>query len=239
MEIKITTFIQSLDHDLWDIIVFGLEFPKENVSNSRIRYNEKEKEMLRLNAKAKHLMFCAWNYNVFDRISSCILAKEIWDRLEHIYEENNGEVTSLCHKLEHIYEENNVEVTSLCLMAREVSERESDEEDASKERNEVSYDEFIEVVDMYTLIISYLKNKIKCLTVENNELKINISSMNENESKKEEIGLLKKEISCLSKEYESLKNELDILNMSLELSTDFKEENEKLKIEVDALKKMF
>ncbi|GAV66049.1 zf-CCHC domain-containing protein, partial [Cephalotus follicularis] len=180
-----------------------------------------EKEMLKLNAKAKHIIFCALDSNSFNCISSCNSAKEIWDKLEHVHEEKNDEETSLC------------------LMARDVFESESDEEDASKEGNEVSYDEVIEVVDRYTSIISSLKNKIKCLTVGNNELKMNISSINENESKKEEIGFLKKEISCLSKENESLKNEVDIMNMSLELSTDFKKENEKLKIEVDALKKTF
>ncbi|GAV72535.1 hypothetical protein CFOL_v3_16023 [Cephalotus follicularis] len=124
-KVKMTSFIQSLDYDLWYIIVFGHEMPKENVSNSRIRYNEKEKEILRLNAKAKHLLFCALNSNVFDCISSCIMAKEIWDKLEYFYGENNDEATSLC------------------LMAKDESESESDEEDSSKEGNEVSYDDFV------------------------------------------------------------------------------------------------
>ncbi|GAV87976.1 hypothetical protein CFOL_v3_31400 [Cephalotus follicularis] len=34
-------------------------------------------------------------------------------------------------------------------------------------------------------------------------------------------------------------NEIDILNVSSKLSMDFKEENEKLKLEIDALKKTF
>ncbi|GAV90271.1 DUF4219 domain-containing protein [Cephalotus follicularis] len=191
-KVKMTSFIQSLDYNLWDIVVFGLEMPKETISKTRMRYDEKQKEMIKLNAKAKHIIFCAFSSNEFDHISSCNSAKEIWDKLEEIHREKN------------------VEGATSCLMALEESESKSDEEHASKEGNEVSYDEFIEVVHGYTSIISSLKNKIKRLTVENNELKMNISSINENESKKEEIGLLKKEISCLSKENESLRNELDI-----------------------------
>ncbi|GAV65953.1 zf-CCHC domain-containing protein/DUF4219 domain-containing protein [Cephalotus follicularis] len=220
-QVKMTSFIQSLDYDLWDIVVFGLEMPKETMSKTKIRYDEKEKEMLKLNARAKYIIFCALDSNMFNCISSGNSTKENWDKLEDMHKEKN------------------VERTTTCLMALEESESESDEEDASKGENEVSYDDFVEVVDMYTLIISSLKNKIKCLNIENNELKMNIYSVNENESNKEEIGLLKREISCLSKENQSLKNEVDIINMSLELSTNFKKENEKLKIEVDAIKKMF
>ncbi|GAV82261.1 DUF4219 domain-containing protein [Cephalotus follicularis] len=126
-KVKMNSFIQSLDYNLWDIVVFGLEMSKETMSKTEIRYDEKE--MLKLNAKAKHIMFCALSSNVFYCISSCIPTKEIWDKLEDIHEEKNDEETSLC------------------LMARDVSKSESDEEDASKEGNEVSYDEFIKVVD--------------------------------------------------------------------------------------------
>ncbi|GAV60427.1 hypothetical protein CFOL_v3_03958 [Cephalotus follicularis] len=161
-----TSFIQSLDYDLWDIVVFGLKMPKETMSKTRMRYDEKEKEMIKVNAKAKHIIFCALSSNGFDHISSCNSAKEIWDKLEDIDEEKN------------------VEGATSCLMAPEESE--SDEEDASKGENEVSYGDFVEIVDRYTSIISSLKNKIKCLTFENNELKMNIT-MNENESKEKEI----------------------------------------------------
>ncbi|GAV64963.1 hypothetical protein CFOL_v3_08478, partial [Cephalotus follicularis] len=224
-KVKMTTFIQSLDYNLWDIIVFGLELPKQT------KYNEKEKEMIKLNAKAKHIIFCDLSSNEFHRISTCNLAKELWDRLADFYGENS------------------------CLMVLEGSENESDEEDASKGGNEVSYDEFIEIVEKYASIISSLKKMISCLIVENNELKMTNSSMliNEDKSKDIKIHLLEKNNNCLrievddlkknifflSKENESLRNELDILNMSLELSTNFKEENEKLQIEIDALNKMF
>ncbi|GAV71729.1 DUF4219 domain-containing protein [Cephalotus follicularis] len=183
-KVKMTSFIQSLDYNLWDIIVFGLEMPKETISKTRMRYDEKEKEIMKVNAKPKHVIFCALSSNEFDNISSFYSEKVIWDKLEEMHKEKN------------------VEKTTTCLMALEKNENESDEDDARKGENEVSYDDFVDDVDRYTLIISTLQNMIKFFTVENNELKMSISSMNENESKKGEMGLLKKENSCLFKENE-------------------------------------
>ncbi|GAV90130.1 hypothetical protein CFOL_v3_33539 [Cephalotus follicularis] len=61
-----------------------------------------------------------------------------------------------------------------------------------------------------------------------------------------EIKNLKSENSKYISEIEFLKNEksyylneIDVLNVSSKLSIDFKEENEKLKLEIDALKKTF
>ncbi|GAV76639.1 hypothetical protein CFOL_v3_20112 [Cephalotus follicularis] len=105
-----STFIQSLDYDLWDMIVFGLDLPKEYISKPRIKYNKKEKEMLKLNAKAKHIIFCALSSNEFDRISSCESAKEIWDMLEDFHEEKNIEgVTSCLMALEDVTSEDESE----------------------------------------------------------------------------------------------------------------------------------
>ncbi|GAV62869.1 hypothetical protein CFOL_v3_06392 [Cephalotus follicularis] len=46
-----------------------------------------------------------------------------------------------------------------------------------------------------------------------------------------------KEIEILKNENSYHKNEIDILNVSLKLSNDFEEDNKKLKLEIDALKK--
>ncbi|GAV73047.1 hypothetical protein CFOL_v3_16534 [Cephalotus follicularis] len=111
-----TSFIQSVDYDLWDIVVLGPEMPKETISKTRMRYDEKEKEkeMMKLNSKAKHIIFYALSSNEFDHISSCNSTKVIWDKLEDM------------HKVK------NVERTISCLMALKESESESDEEDASE-----------------------------------------------------------------------------------------------------------
>ncbi|GAV78482.1 hypothetical protein CFOL_v3_21949 [Cephalotus follicularis] len=57
---------------------------------------------------------------------------------------------------------------------------------------------------------------------------------------------LKKDAISMSKEIENLKNEnsnyineIEFLNVSLKLTNDFKDENENLKLEIDALKKKF
>ncbi|GAV82913.1 hypothetical protein CFOL_v3_26364 [Cephalotus follicularis] len=50
---------------------------------------------------------------------------------------------------------------------------------------------------------------------------------------------MSKDIENLKNENSYHKNEIDILNVSLKLSNDFGEENKKLKLEIDALKKTF
>ncbi|GAV61932.1 hypothetical protein CFOL_v3_05457 [Cephalotus follicularis] len=207
-----STFIQSLDYDLWDMIVFGLELPKEYISKPRIKYNEKEKEMLKLNAKAKHIIFCALSSNEFDRISSCESAKEIWDKLEDFHEEKNVE-----------------EVVNFALMAME----EDTSEDESE--NEVNFT-FDELQNAYeNLFVEYENVCLKNKTLKKNAM-----------STSKEIDNLNSENSKYVNEIESLKdknsfymNEIVILNVSSKLSIDSMEENEKLKIEIDALKKSF
>ncbi|GAV56468.1 DUF4219 domain-containing protein [Cephalotus follicularis] len=101
-KIKMTSFIQYLNYDLWDVVL-GPELP-----NSKIRYNENERELLKLNAKVKHIIFCSLSSNVFESISLCNSAKEIWNKLEECYG------------------------TRSCLMAIEESGSDSDEDDSSK-----------------------------------------------------------------------------------------------------------
>ncbi|GAV86351.1 hypothetical protein CFOL_v3_29782 [Cephalotus follicularis] len=206
-----STFIKSLDYDLWDMIVFGQELPKEYISKPRIKYNEKEKEMLKLNAKAKHIIFCALSSNEFDRISSCESAKEIWDKLEDFHEEKN------------------VEGVTSCLMDME----EDTSEDESE--NEVNFT-FDELQNAYEkLYVEYENVCLKNKTLKNNAM-----------STSKEIDNLKSENSKYLNEIESLKgknsfymNEIEILNVSSKLSIDSLEENKKLKLEIDALKKTF
>ncbi|GAV86276.1 UBN2 domain-containing protein, partial [Cephalotus follicularis] len=44
---------------------------------------------VQMNAKAKHIIICAINSSEFNRVSSCVSAKEMWDRLEVTYEGTN------------------------------------------------------------------------------------------------------------------------------------------------------
>ncbi|GAV58498.1 hypothetical protein CFOL_v3_02031 [Cephalotus follicularis] len=90
-----TIFIQSLDYNLWDLIVDGPNLPtttnesREIISKPRTRYNDDDRKRVQINSKAKHIIICAINSNDFNRVSSCISTKEMCDRLEVTYESTN------------------------------------------------------------------------------------------------------------------------------------------------------
>ncbi|GAV61608.1 hypothetical protein CFOL_v3_05135 [Cephalotus follicularis] len=90
-----TIFIQSLDYNLWDLIVDGPNLHtirnenSEVISKPRTSYNDEDCKRVAMNAKAKHIIICAINSNDFNRVSSYILAKEMCDRLEVTFEGAN------------------------------------------------------------------------------------------------------------------------------------------------------
>ncbi|GAV90175.1 hypothetical protein CFOL_v3_33584 [Cephalotus follicularis] len=86
------------------------------------------------------------------------------------------------------------EVTQLALMAIE------EEED----NVELSHDELIVIIEKYRSIVSSLKKKVKCLTIENNQLKMT-TLINEDKSKEEKIDILEKENDSLKIEVDALK----------------------------------
>ncbi|GAV58255.1 zf-CCHC domain-containing protein/UBN2 domain-containing protein, partial [Cephalotus follicularis] len=123
------------------------------------------------------------------------------------------------------------------------SEEESDEEVANiafmaiEEENE---DEVNFTFDELQNAYENLFNEYENVCLKNKSLKKNVISMSK------ELEILKSENSKYMNEIESLKsknsfymNEIEILNVSSKLSIDSMEENEKLKIEIDALKKSF
>ncbi|GAV78392.1 LOW QUALITY PROTEIN: zf-CCHC domain-containing protein/UBN2 domain-containing protein [Cephalotus follicularis] len=114
-----TIFIQSLDYNLWDLIVDGPNLPTitlENgnvVSKPRNLYDDNDRSV---NAKAKHIIICAINSNDFNRISSCVSAKEM-DRLEVTYEGTNqvkeAKVSILVHEYEMFTMNENEDIKSM------------------------------------------------------------------------------------------------------------------------------
>ncbi|GAV70655.1 LOW QUALITY PROTEIN: zf-CCHC domain-containing protein/UBN2 domain-containing protein, partial [Cephalotus follicularis] len=108
------------------------------------------------------------------------------------------------------------------------SEEESDEEVAHIAFMAIEDEEEDEVNFSFDELDAYenLFHEYKDLCLKNNSLKKDVISMS-------------KEIEILKNENSYHKNEIDILNMSLKLSNDFEEENKKLKLEIDALKKTF
>ncbi|GAV65295.1 DUF4219 domain-containing protein/UBN2 domain-containing protein [Cephalotus follicularis] len=107
---KMTVFIQSLDYNLCDLIVDGLNLPTIRSKNGdvlpkpRNTYNDNDRRRIQLNAKAKHIIICAINSSEFNRVSSCNSAKEMWDRLEVTYECTNQVKDAKISMLVHDYE---------------------------------------------------------------------------------------------------------------------------------------
>ncbi|GAV83730.1 LOW QUALITY PROTEIN: UBN2 domain-containing protein, partial [Cephalotus follicularis] len=103
-----TIFLQSLDYQLWHIIVNGPRMPTRTIEGvvspkPENEYNDNDFRMLQLNSKAKHVLFCAVGPNEFNRISSCDSAKEM-DLLEVTYEGTNQVKESKISMLVHEYE---------------------------------------------------------------------------------------------------------------------------------------
>ena len=79
-------FIQTLDYDMWSIIVNGPHTLTKIIdgvesTKSEREWDEVDKKMTQLNAKAMNILYCALDANEFNRISTCMSAKKIWDRL--------------------------------------------------------------------------------------------------------------------------------------------------------------
>ncbi|GAV74513.1 zf-CCHC domain-containing protein/DUF4219 domain-containing protein, partial [Cephalotus follicularis] len=91
---RMTIFLQSLDYQLWHIVVNGPRMPTRTIEGvvspkPKNEYNDNDFRMLQLNSKAKHVLFCVVGPNEFNRISSCDTAKEMWDLLEVTYKGTN------------------------------------------------------------------------------------------------------------------------------------------------------
>ncbi|GAV66364.1 UBN2 domain-containing protein, partial [Cephalotus follicularis] len=116
-----TIFIQSLDYQLWNIITNGPEIPTKLVDGQRVlnlnnEYNDHDYKFLQLNAKAKHVIFCALSPSKFNRVSSVmtrIFNEDIvygnaltlmWDRLMVTYEGTNQVKDTKINRLLHDYE---------------------------------------------------------------------------------------------------------------------------------------
>ena len=76
---RMKLYIQSLNIDLWDIVVDGF------MSKSRKEWNEHDKRLFSLNIKAMHIFYSALNEHDYARIKCCSNAKDIWDTLHNLY----------------------------------------------------------------------------------------------------------------------------------------------------------
>ena len=108
-------FIQANSYEEWNIISKGPRIPSKLLNSIKVpkeesEYNEDDFRMIQLNAKAKHTLYCALHPNEFNRISSCNMVKQIWDKLEVTHEGTNQVKESRINMLVHDYEMFNMEV---------------------------------------------------------------------------------------------------------------------------------
>ena len=76
--------------------------------------------MAQLNAKAMNVLYCALDANEFNRISTCMSAKKIWDRLEVAHEGTSqvkeSKINILVHKYKLFKMELNESISTLDLL---------------------------------------------------------------------------------------------------------------------------
>ena len=87
-------FIQASDYNLWSIIVNGSRIPTHSINNlvtlkPENEWDDNDRRMAQLNAKAINVLYCVLSVNEFNRVSSCSTAKEIQDQLEVTHEGTN------------------------------------------------------------------------------------------------------------------------------------------------------
>lgn len=81
-KVRMRIFIQATNFNAWKVITDG---PYDSEKLQGLSEDQRDR-FLSLNAKAIHFLYCALDVSQFILISSCDTAKEIWDKLEIIYE---------------------------------------------------------------------------------------------------------------------------------------------------------
>ena len=76
----------STSHEEEEISLLTKKFKKFVRRERTSEWIEDEVKLVKSNAKVRNSLFCALAAVEYDRVSSCIIAKEIWDTLTSIYE---------------------------------------------------------------------------------------------------------------------------------------------------------
>ena len=104
-----TLYLQATNYALWLIITKGSKIPTKVVDYISVpkledEFDERNYELLQVNATAKLILVCGLHANEYNRISGCITAKEIWDKLEITYKGTSQIKESRIDMLIHDYE---------------------------------------------------------------------------------------------------------------------------------------
>ncbi|XP_059668838.1 uncharacterized protein LOC132313921 [Cornus florida] len=102
-------FLQSVDYQIWLVILNGPFVPMKEVDKKMIPKEESERDtndykLISLNAKAKVNLNCAISPSEYNRVSTCTTAKEIWEKLQITYKGTSQVRESRIDILMHQYE---------------------------------------------------------------------------------------------------------------------------------------
>ena len=75
-------FLRAQDHQIWKVVSRGPFLLREDDET----WNRDQITKSNLNQSAMNIIQCALHPTKFSRVSSCVTAKEIWDKLQVIYE---------------------------------------------------------------------------------------------------------------------------------------------------------
>ena len=102
-------YFQSIDCDLWLCILNGPHIPTKKVGavespKNENEYDANDKKKISLDARVINILYCALDKGYFNRISSCINARDIWHTLEITHEGTSQVKESKINMLVHNYE---------------------------------------------------------------------------------------------------------------------------------------
>ena len=89
---RMENFIQSVDLDMWDIILDGphvITTADEGgrlIEKPKAQYTDNDKKKVQLNHKAMNTLLCSLTEKEFSRVQLCENAKKVWDTLKNTYE---------------------------------------------------------------------------------------------------------------------------------------------------------
>ncbi|XP_062104243.1 uncharacterized protein LOC133815415 [Humulus lupulus] len=94
-KIRMETYLQSIDYDLWHIVSNGPYIPKHVINDKEViktyeAYDEEDKKMLSKNAKAKYALICGLDRDVFKNIEQASTAYDMWKMLEVTHQGTNA-----------------------------------------------------------------------------------------------------------------------------------------------------
>ncbi|EOY03357.1 Uncharacterized protein TCM_018339 [Theobroma cacao] len=108
---RMSIYIRAIDYEMWDVITDGPFMPStvnvvtnELIPKLRFEWTEAETKKVQINFKAINTLHCALTPTEFNKVSSCTIAKQVWEKLRIIHEGTSQVKESKIALLTHNYE---------------------------------------------------------------------------------------------------------------------------------------